>query len=204
MPDAAESKTEEAAPQKEKAGGSQLKPATATGPETDTGAERQVHTEQPLATGQTMETNVFRMTGPLVDPYGTEAEAQAAVALAALGQPRARMGTIPTDSEVTERFRGFQRRDVPDVRPDGDRTGPDTANVWGDATRQRCPERGHGASNPVSLTRAGAGEGAAEAGTRPPTRSRPETEDRGSRAVSGAGSAGRAAPWPAGGNRRNR
>ena len=85
MPDAAEcKKTEragaEAAPQKEKAGGSQLKPATATGPETDTGAERQVHTEQPLATGQTMETNVFRMTGPLVDHYGTEAEAQAAVA----------------------------------------------------------------------------------------------------------------------------
>ena len=113
MPDAAEcKKTEragaEAAPQKEKAGGSQLKPATATGPETDTGAERQVHTEQPLATGQTMETNVFRMTGPLVDHYGTEAEAQAAVALAALGQPRARMGTIPTD-EVTERFRGDVR-----------------------------------------------------------------------------------------------
>ena len=71
-------------------------------PETDTGAERQAD--------QTMETNVFRMTGPLVDHYGTEAEAQAAVALAALGQPRARMGTIPTDSEVTERFRGLQRR----------------------------------------------------------------------------------------------
>ena len=127
MPDAAECKT--------KGGGrSRAAKGESRGLSIKAGyRDRACRAEHPVAAGQTMETNVFRMSGPLIHHYGTEAEAQASVALAGLGQPRARMGAIPTESEVTERFRGLQG---PDVRPDGGRTGPDTASEWGDATHQ--------------------------------------------------------------------
>ena len=140
MPDAAECKT--------KGGGrSRAAKGESRGLSIKAGyRDRACRAEHPVAAGQTMETNVFRMSGPLIHHYGTEAEAQASVALAGLGQPRARMGAIPTDSEVTERFRGFQgpgcssgrRQNRSRIRPVNGAT-PHTSTMSGVRTRSFQP-----------------------------------------------------------------